>query len=149
MTFARDLMNELPEKTQNRIVLSGIFYPLDQNEKTKWGRIMSKGFDAVADKLSSYAEDMGYDQKTISNNTILWADKSDSGIECIVYWVEDVMDLDQVEGVFRQIGKNKPVFTYAILHQKKDGEGTYDIFKSSRFSYLEHCNRVRAPKARK
>jgi hypothetical protein len=144
-----NIMNELPEKIKNRIELSGIFYPLDQNQKTKWGRIMSKGFDAVLEKLGTLAEDLGYNQETISGNTILWADKNAPGVECMICWVDEVMDLNQMQGVFRQIRKYKPVFTYAIVHQKKDGEGNYDIFRFSRFSYLEHCNRVRAPKLRK
>ena len=42
-----------------------------------------------------------------------------------------------------------PTFTYAIIHQWKEGEGTYDIFRLSKFSYFEHCNRVKMPKSYK
>jgi len=142
-------MNKLPQKTRKRIELTGIFYPLDQNEKRKWGRIMSKGFDAVVEKLKLLAEDKGYEQTEVTGTSILWGNENDSGIECMFYCVEDVMDLAQVESVFKQIRKYEPVFSYAIVHQKKDGEGTYDIFRFSRFCYLEHWNRVQAPKIRK
>jgi hypothetical protein len=142
-------MNKLPGKMKKRIDLSGIFYPLDQNEKRKWGRIMSKGFDAFAEKLKLLAEDKGYEQTEVSGNTILWRNENDYGVECMFCYIEDVMALAPVESVFKRIRKYEPVFTYAIVHQKKDGEGTYDIFRLSRFSYLEHCNRVEAPMVRK
>jgi hypothetical protein len=144
-----EILKDFSKIATKRIGLAQVFYPLDQNEKIKWGRIMCRGFDALLDKLGSCAEDLGYVQKTASGKAILWQGKNDSAVECLVCWVDDVMDLDQVEAVFHQIRKYQPVFTYAIVHQVKDGEGNYDSFRFSRFSYLEHCNRVRAPKRRK
>lgn len=137
-------MNELPEKIGSRIELARLYCPLDRNESRRWGRIFHKGFDVIVEKLKDLAHKKAYDQKVVSKNTILWLDKKDSNTECMIYLVDDATDLGQAEGIFKRIKKYRPFFTYVIVHQRKDGEGTYDIFRFSRFSYLEHCNRVRA-----
>jgi len=86
-----------------------------------------------------------YQQKQLADHIILWHDVEDSSVECMFYFIPDPMDLNRVSNLYKTIGKYHPVFTYAIVHQKKDGENCYDIFRCSRFSYLEHCNRVRYP----
>jgi hypothetical protein len=64
-------------------------------------------------------------------------------------FIEDLTNLGSVRKVFSKIKKLNPIFTYAIVHQKKDGDGVYDIFRFSKFSYLEHCNRVRAKRIKR
>ena len=143
-------MNKLPQKMKKRIDLAGIFYPLDQNEKRKWGRIMSKGFDAVVEKLKLLAEDKGYEQTEVTGTTILWGNENNSGIECMFYCVEDAMDLAQVESIFKQIRKYEPVFYLCHSPSEKRWRGNIRYIQIIRdFVIWNIANRVQAPKIRK
>ena len=134
-------VENLPEKVQRRIGLSGLFYPMDRNVERRWGRAMQAGFERIASKLQDEADELNYNQENPEENVIIWRDDSDS-VECMFYLIEDVMDIDQVSMVYDLIRKYDAFFTYAFVWQKKDGEHCYDIFRLSKFSYLEHCNRV-------
>ena len=60
-------------------------------------------------------------------------------------YIEDSMKMDSFIEVYEKIKKYSPTFTYSFVTQKKEGEGVFDIFRFSKFSYLEHCNRVKYP----
>jgi len=79
---------------------------------------------------------------------VLWLDPVDSKAECMFCSIYDITDLDLVASIFDKIKKYSPVFTYCFVNQKKDGEGVFEIFRFSKFSYLEHCNRVKSPKSK-
>jgi hypothetical protein len=140
---------EIPERIKKRIELSKMFYPLDRNEERKWGRLCGKGFEHILLKLQEVAEEKNYLQEEAMHQVVLWRDKDDSNVECMFCFIPDAGDLNSVSRIFATIRALQPVFTYAIVHQRKDGEGQYDIFRFSRFSYLEHCNRVRSPKKKR
>jgi len=135
--------SKLPLKVKRRLELFDMFYPTKQSEKQKWARIFNSSFERICEVFEERSESQKYIQEAISNDTITWRDKTDSLLECMFYFVNDPIDLKLVKKIFLRIEKYKPTLTYAIVHQKKDGEGTYDIFRFSKFSYLEHCNRVR------
>jgi len=139
----------LPLIVRKRIEVSKIFYPLNRNEERKWARIFHNGFDALVEKLEPFAKEMEFDQKSVKGHYILWKYPVAGTHECMFCLISDAMSFQQVRAVFDLIEKFDPTFAYAILHQQKDGEGTYDIFRFSKFSYLEHCNRVKVPKPRK
>lgn len=137
---------KLPEKIKRRIKLAKLFYPLDRNEERRWGRLFISEWKIITDRFAKLADEKGYCQKELDQYTIIWYDRDNDSAECMFCFINDATDFKAVYGIFKQIEKQQPLFTNAIVHQKKDGEGVYDIFRFSKFSYLEHCNRVRAPK---
>jgi len=126
-----------------RIELSRLYYPLDRTAQRRWAKIFKSGFPALQTKLTELAGEMHYQQTIPADNAILWHSAVTDENECMFCLIPDVMNLDMVHNVFSLIKKYRPFFTYAVVHQRKDGEGVYDIFRLSRFSYLEHCNRVK------
>ena len=140
---------EIPERIKKRIKLAGLFYPLERKLERSWGKLLNSGFDETAEELSSLSNDLSFKQKVPEVNTILWLDPDDNKTECMFCLIDNSTKLDVVTGVFDKIKKYSPQFTYAFVNQKKDGEGVFDIFRFSKFSYLEHCNRVKYVKGKK
>jgi hypothetical protein len=139
----------IPEHMQRRLELSGLFYPLERKYERRWGKTFASGWPAIIMKLEALADEMGYRQETVAPYAVVWYDQEKQDPECMFCMVDQPNEFEQVAHIFTHIRKLHPFFTYGIVHQAKDGEGTYDIFRFSRFSYLEHCNRIRAPKYRK
>jgi hypothetical protein len=135
--------NKLPLKIKRRLKLFDMFYHTKQSEKRKWARIFDSSFDRICEVFEERSESQKYLQEIIGKDAIIWRDKTDSLLECMFCFVNDLTDFKLVKKIFLRIEKFKPPLTYAIVHQKKDGEGVYDIFRFSKFSYLEHCNRVK------
>ena len=133
---------EIPEKIKRRIGLSKMYCPLERKDKRKWGKIFDSTFDEIYSELEKLAKVRDYIQNKLDNNKIMWKDKNDKTAECMFCIINDITNVDLIQDVFNIIKKYKPVFTYAVVHQKKDGDGVFDIFRFSKFSYLEHCNRV-------
>lgn len=140
---------KIPDKIKRRLTLFKMFYPLDRNQERRWGRVFDSEFKDVCAFFQEAADKQSYEQKSIGKQLILWKDKGSPSVEALFYFVWDPSDLNQVHGIFKRIQKHRPAVTYGIIHQKKDGDGVFDIFRFSRFSYLEHCNRVRSPKRQK
>jgi len=139
-------MSEHPLLIQKRIELSGLFDTPKQHHKRKWGRLFAKSISEIEIEFSKLVDTNQYEQRNISEDTFGWYDKVTGNLECMFCIIKNIMDLTTVGVLFELIKEFDPFFTYAIVHQKKDGEGCYDIFRFSRFSYLEHHNRVYAPK---
>lgn len=140
---------KIPEKIKRRLTLFKMFYPLDRNQERRWGRIFDSEFKDVCAFFKEAAEKNNYEQKSIGKQLILWKDIGTPNVEALFYFVWEPSDLDQIQGIFKRIQKHRPAVSYGIIHQKKDGDGVFDIFRFSRFSYLEHCNRVRSTKRQK
>jgi hypothetical protein len=137
--------DQLPEKIKRRIELSKMFYPLERKVERRWGNLFKSEFEVIVRRFKELSIEKRYSQKEISDTLILWEDVKDSTVECMFYFINEPSDLNSVQNLYKMIAKYKSVFTYAIVHQKKDGENCYDIFRCTPFSYLEHCNRVRYP----
>ena len=140
---------EIPEKIKKRIELSGLFYPMERKYERRWGKTLNSGFEQTLAELQSLSNNLNYNQKVPEENTVLWLDPDDGKSECMFCLIDDITKLDLVAGIFDKIKKYSPLFTYAFVNQKKDGEGVFDIFRFSKFSYLEHCNRVKYVKSKK
>lgn len=136
---------EIPELIKRRVQLSRIFSSSNQTEKRRWGRVFFAGFDNTEAKLASLSEALKYKQEKLNRNSILWRGIENNSVECMFCFIDEVTNINQVASVFRLIKKYNPLFTYGIVRQFKDGMGVYDIFRFSKFSYLEHHNRVKAP----
>ncbi len=134
---------DLPERIKRRINLSAMFYPLERKYERSWGNLFKSEFPDIVERFEELSIEKNYTQKHISNNTIIWQDVTDSNVECMFYFINDPTNFDSVFDLFKMINRYRSFITYAIVHQKKDGENCYDIFRLSKFSYLEHCNRVR------
>ena len=140
---------EIPERIKKRIELAGLFYPLERKYERRWGKLFNSGFDQTAAELNSLSGKFNFNQNMPEENTVLWLDPDDGKSECMFCLIDDITRLDLATGIFDKIKKYSPHFTYAFVNQKKDGEGVFDIFRFSKFSYLEHCNRVKSPKSKK
>ena len=134
---------KLPRKVRRRIDLANMFYPLERKEERRWGRLFKSEFSVIEQKFTELASEKRYRQTSLGDNVIIWRDDKNSDVECLLYFIRDVTDLKSVSRLFTLIEKYRPFCTYAIVHQKKDGENCYDIFRATPFSYLEHCNRVK------
>ena len=94
------------------------------------------------------ADHHGYMHCSPSEDVVLWKDREKDRNECMFIYVGDPFSLDMIEDIFKNIRKFESFFTYAFVNQKKDGEHCWDIFLFSIFSYLEHHNRIYAPRAK-
>lgn len=81
----------------------------------------------------------------MKNKFILWREPGSASVECMFYFMRDATDLGSVMNCFKTIQQKNVFLTYAIVYQEKDGENVFDVFRASKFSYLEHCNRVKYP----
>lgn len=113
---------------------------LKGSKKYTWERIFASPFPTVVGALAPYAERADCTQLT-EEQTIFWLDKN-QGLKAMFCLVPDPSELDLVREVYERVAKRKPLVTFVIVHQKKDGVGNYDIFRLSPLSYLEHHNRV-------
>ena len=139
----------LPKIVKKRIEISKLFYPLARNEERKWARIFRNGIDSLFVKLESEAIKLDFVQDLVQDSFILWKDPGSNTNECMFCIITDATSFQSIKAVINRIEEFMPTFTYTIINQEKDGEGTYDIFRLSKFSYLEHCNRVKVPKTYK
>lgn len=136
---------QFPDIIKRRLELSKIFITGTQAQKRKWGRVFKAGFDGAAGSLNQLAEEMEYSQQKVNRNSVIWYNPNDNSPECMFCYIDNPTNINQVTGVFRLIKKHHPMFTYGIVKQFKDGDGVFDIFRFSKFSYLEHHNRMKAP----
>ena len=135
-----------PEIIGKRIEIAKLFYPLGRSEERKWARVFRNGFNSLLTRLEAEAINLKFIQEIIDESYIIWRDQDTSINECMFYIILDATSFESIQSLIDHIESLRPTFTYAIIHQQKDGEGNYDIFLLSQFSYLEHCNRVKAPK---
>jgi hypothetical protein len=140
---------EIPERIKKRIKLAGLFYPLERKYERRWGKTLNSGFNQTLAELQSLSNNLDLNQSVPEEDTVLWLDPDDGKSECMFCLIDDITRLDLVVRIFDKIKKYSPHFTYAFVNQKKDGEGVFDIFRFSKFSYLEHCNRVKFVKSKK
>jgi hypothetical protein len=113
---------------------------LKGSRKHKWGRIFASPIPCIADALAPLAERHRCRQQ-VKTDHILWLGKSKKP-EAMFCFITNPSDLVQVKRVYNRIAKISPRVTFAIVHQRSDGVGVYDIFRMSERSYLEHHNRV-------
>jgi hypothetical protein len=135
--------DSLPDIVRRRIEISALFYPLSRHEERKWARIFQKDITFLFTRLEADAGRLKFVQELVKNQFILWRDPDTNKNECIFYPMRNATSFQSLQQLIQNIETYDPTFTYAIVHQKKDGEGTFDIFRLSAFSYLEHCNRVK------
>jgi len=136
---------DLPQKVKKRIELAKLFYPLDRKYQRRWAKLLIAGFGSTAEQLYTLSAEYNYNFISPEDNTVLWLDGETDKPECMFCLINDSANLELTASIFERIKKYAPVFTYAFVNQKKDGDGVFDIFRFSKFSYLEHCNRVKYP----
>jgi hypothetical protein len=59
--------------------------------------------------------------------------------------LEDFGKLDDVLRMYETIAEHEAPPAYAFMQQLPDGAGTWDVFHTSRLTYLARCNRVSGP----
>lgn len=136
---------DISEIVKKRIEISRLFYPLERKLQRRLAKNLVLGFEETANYLSVFANELNFTQNIIEGKFIVWRYKNKSKIECMFNYIEDSMKMDLFIEVYEKIKKYSPTFFYSFVTQKKEGEGVFDIFRFSKFSYLEHCNRVKYP----
>ncbi len=145
-----DLTEEyLPERVNRRLALAKLFVQLERKDERKWAKIFMSGRENIRAHFSTLAAELNYTEEHIEDNIILWREPEDNVAECMFCFIYDPVEFEPVYNIFKFIDKYKPVFTYGIIRQWKEGENLFDIFRYSKFSYMEHCNRVKYPTRKK
>jgi hypothetical protein len=75
---------------------------------------------------------------------VLWRDEA-GALQAAFAYLPDPSDLAAVTEVHDAAARTGSPLTFALVHQAKDGEGNYDIFRLSTRSYMEHNNRMQGP----
>lgn len=135
----------IPKIVKKRIEIAKLFYPLDRNHKRRIAKILNSGIEETIKYLNAYAEEMQFIQVINKDKYIIWKQNNASKIECMFCFIADATNMNLLQSLIENIQKITPTFTYVFINQKKDGDGVYDIFRFSKFSCLEHCNRVKYP----
>ena len=133
----------IPEIVLRKIEVSKLFYPLERKLQRKLAKNLVSGFTDTKDYLSILAKELNFTQNIVEAKLIVWKHKNKAPIECMFSYIENAMQLELFIELFNNINEYSPTFTYAFVNQEKDGNGVFDIFRFSKFSYLEHCNRVK------
>ena len=137
------IKNTFPDIVEKRIEITKLFYPLERKLQRRLAKILLSGFDELTKHLNTIAADKNFKQSILHKKYIVWKYGNKNNVECMFCYVNDAMNLNSFVDLFNNIKKYSPVFTYAFVYQRKDGENIFDIFRFSKFSYMEHCNRVK------
>jgi hypothetical protein len=137
--------NKIPEIVKKRIEIAKLFYPLERKLQRRLAKNLVSGFNDTLEYLNELAERMNFSQTVLEKKYIIWKGPDKKSNDCMFCIIEDITKLSSVVELYEKIKKYSPVFTYAFVNQKKEGNGVFDIFRFSKFSYLEHCNRVKYP----
>jgi len=65
-----------------------------------------------------------------------------ANIASMFAFIIDPTDLAGIISMYADIRTLAVPVTFAIIEQREDGAGQYDVFRLSEKSYLEHCNRA-------
>ena len=117
-----------------------LFAQYEPQFQYEWNEIISSGFESFADKLAEMAVGFGVTQTT-EGRRVLWRD-SEANIEAMFAYIIEPTDLSSIISMYGDIRAMTVPVTFAIIEQREDGAGQYDIFRLSEKSYLEHCNRA-------
>ena len=134
--------NNIPIIVKKRIEISKLFYPLERKLQRRLAKKLLLGFDETFQYLGEMANKLNFEQIIIEEKFIVWKFPKEPNFECMFCFIKEITNIDLLIELFEKIKKYSPIFTYAFVYQKKDGNGIFDIF---RFSKLEHCNRVKYP----
>lgn len=121
----------------------GMFYPLAKETQEPLAQTVQDSEEKFTALLAELARQCGYKQ-TQSGNRVTWADDGDV-VQVMFFRVTDPGNIDAIRNVYDAIKENKCPLAYTFIHQLPDGEGTWDIFRLSEQSYMEHCNRISGP----
>ena len=113
---------------------------INGSSKYKWGKVFASTLTNISEELAPLAKQGKFNQ-VLKTDHIIWHGKADKP-EVLFCFVADPSELSQIKKVYSRITKISPVVTFVIVHQKSDRVGTFDIFRMSQQSYLEHHNRV-------
>jgi hypothetical protein len=120
-----------------------MFYPLSVAERRHWAGIVELPERDYVSSLEQEALARGLRQRVLGT-AVAWEDDKNRQL-MLLFRVTDPGDLDAVRELYDTIAAHEAPLAYAFVHQRPDGEGTWDIFHMSKLTYLAHCNRVSGP----
>ncbi len=131
---------EQSKEDQMRQNIYELFAQYEPQFQYRWNEIISSGFDSFTDELVKIAEGFQVTQST-EGQRVFWRN-DEANVEAMFAYMIDPADLDSIISMYKDIKEMRVPVTYAIIEQREDGAGQYDIFRLSEKSYLEHCNRA-------
>ena len=122
-----------------------LFTSMSREDKAAWGRLFTAG---AADRLKWLAETAGRHGCTqeAEGGTYVWRGR-DKKVRLMLVHVPDPRKLSVVAGIYDDIAKQEPPLTFAIVNQRPDGGGEWDLFRLSPSRYMGHFNRIRVAPA--
>ncbi len=130
--------------TRRRLDLYNLFFSIEKNLEKKWVKLFSTNFKTIADFFRELSKQKHFDQQEVNSDFILWRTPGSSTVECMFYFINNPSSLSEVYNCFRFIKQYNVGLTYAVVRQSKEGKDIFDIFRLSKYSYLEHCNRLKS-----
>jgi len=120
-----------------------MFYSLARELQEILSRAVRTSNEKFADILAQAAGQYGCEQ-IHEGNQITWLDE-DGAIQAMFFRILDPRDPGEIRKVYDMMIDNKCPLAYIFIRQLPDGEETWDIFRLSERSYMEHCNRISGP----
>ena len=120
----------------------GMFYPLSKEIQQTLAQTVRDSDEKFTELLAELARQSGYEQiRTV--NGVSWTE--DDAVQVMFFRVTEPGDIDAIRSVYDTVKENNSPLAFVFIHQVPDGLGTWDIFRLSEQSYMEHCNRISGP----
>ena len=120
----------------------GMFYPLSKEIQQTLAQTVRDSQEKFTELLAELARQSGYEQIRTANG-VSWME--DDAVQVMFFRVTEPGDIDAIRSVYDTVKENNSPLAFVFIHQVPDGLGTWDIFRLSEQSYMEHCNRISGP----
>jgi hypothetical protein len=122
---------------------AGLFRLFDQESArdVSWADLFNSNFKTIAQEFRQHSRRENFQQEEIDERLILWRDPHETCVICMFYFISDVTELNAIFQCFQHIKQYDVQLTYIIARQQHQEDIYFDVFRSSRFSVLEHCYR--------
>jgi hypothetical protein len=121
----------------------GMFYPLSQEIQQTLAHTVRDSQEKFTELLAELARQSGHEQIP-NGNGISWTDES-GAVQVMFFRVTEPGNIDAIRSVYEAVKEKNSPLAFVFVHQVPDGRGTWDIFRLSEQSYMEHCNRISGP----
>jgi len=122
-----------------------LFSNMSRGDKNAWGRLFTAAPPEREKWLSEKARSFGCTQES-KGGTYVWRGR-DGDVRLMLVHVPDPREFDVVAGIYDDIAKHKPPLTFAIVNQRPDGGGEWDLFRLTPSRYMGHLNRISVKRA--
>jgi len=104
-----------------------------------WSQLLDQSLDSVRKRLAELADDH-HCRQAVEGESLLWHN-GDTQLETMFHLLPDPGDLDSVVAIYLEIASRGCPVTFVFVAQEQPC--TFDIFRLSARSYLEHHNQAK------